>query len=123
VAVGQEHHAVYPWERYPSPDGVFSRSDFIYDAERDVYVCANGRLLRTSGTVHDGRVRNYLSQPQDCRACTLKQRCTRAPFKKIARDINEDARSCCGDQVSELRLGSQVVIGPLAHFFFNRKLP
>jgi hypothetical protein len=80
------------WERYPSPDGMFSRSDFTYDAERDVYICANGRLLRASGTVHDGRVRNYLSQPQDCRACTLKQRCTRAPFKKIARDINEDGR-------------------------------
>jgi hypothetical protein len=81
------------WERYPSPDGMFSRSDFAYDAERDVYVCPNDRLLRTSGTVHDGRVRNYLSQPGDCRACTLKQRCTRAPFKKIARDINEDARN------------------------------
>ena len=81
------------WERYPSTDGMFSRSDFTYDAERDVYVCPNGRLLRTSGTVHDGRVRNYLSQPQDCRACTLKQRCMRAPFKKIARDINEDARN------------------------------
>src|ERR1700756_5962541 len=53
----------------------------------------NGKLLRTSGTVHDSRVRNYLSQPQECRGCTLKQRCTRAPFKKIARDINEDARN------------------------------
>jgi hypothetical protein len=81
------------WERYPSPDGMFSRGDFAYDAGRDVYVCPNGKSLRTSGTVHDGRVRNYLSQPQDCRACTLKQRCTRAPFKKIARDINEDARN------------------------------
>jgi transposase len=81
------------WERYPSPDGMFSRGDFTYDAGRDVYVCPNGKPLRTSGTVHDGRVRNYLSQPQDCRACTLKQRCTRAPFKKIARDINEDARN------------------------------
>jgi hypothetical protein len=48
--------------------------------------------LRTSGTVHDGRVRNYLSQPGDCRACELKARCTRAPFRKIARDINEEAR-------------------------------
>ncbi|MGY4626449.1 hypothetical protein ACVWY3_004205 [Bradyrhizobium sp. USDA 4486] len=80
------------WERYPSSDGMFSRGEFTYDAERDVYVC-NGKLLRTSGTVHDGRARNYLSQPQECRACTLKQRCTRAPFKKIARDINEDARN------------------------------
>jgi hypothetical protein len=25
-------------QRYPSPDGMFSRGDFIYDAERDVYV-------------------------------------------------------------------------------------
>ena len=32
-------------------------------------------------------------KPQECRACALKQRCTRAPFKKIARDINEDARN------------------------------
>jgi hypothetical protein len=80
------------WERYPPTDGMFSRSDFAYDAERDVYFCPNGRPLRTSGTVHDGRVRNYLSQPGDCRVCKLKERCTRAPFKKIARDINEGAR-------------------------------
>ena len=81
------------WERYPSSGGMFSRGEFTYDAERDVYVCPNGKLLRTSGTVHDSRVRKYLSQPQECRACTLKQRCTRAPFKKIARDIDEDARN------------------------------
>jgi hypothetical protein len=55
-------------------------------------ICPNGRPLRTSGTVHDGRVRKYLSQPGDCRACELKARCTRAPFRKIARDINEEAR-------------------------------
>jgi hypothetical protein len=80
------------WERYERTDGMFSRSDFNYDRARDVYICPNGRPLRTSGTVHDGRVRNYLSQPGDCRACKLKERCTRAPFRKIARDINEEAR-------------------------------
>jgi transposase len=79
-------------ERYPPSDGMFSRSDFAYDAERDVYICPNGRLLKTTGTIHDGRVRNYLSHPGECRVCTFKDRCTRAPFKKIARDINEDAR-------------------------------
>jgi hypothetical protein len=80
------------WERYERTDGMFSRADFAYDAERDVYICPNGRPLRTSGTVHDGRVRNYLSQPGECRACKLKTQCTRAPFRKIARDINEEAR-------------------------------
>ena len=80
------------WERYERTDGMFSRRDFTYDAARDCYICPNGRSLRTSGTVHDGRVRNYLSQPAECRACKLKTRCTRAPFRKIARDINEEAR-------------------------------
>ena len=80
------------WERYERTDGMFSRLDFTYEAERDVYICPNGRPLRTSGTVHDGRVRNYLTQPGDCRVCKLKERCTRAPFRKIARDINEEAR-------------------------------
>ena len=80
------------WERYERTDGMFSRTDFTYDAERDVYVCPASRTLITSGTVHDGRVRNYLSRPADCRACKLKARCTRAPFRKIARDINEEAR-------------------------------
>jgi transposase len=80
------------WERHERSDGMFSRLDFSYDAERDVYLCPNGRPLRTSGTIHDGRVRNYLSQPGDCRVCKLKERCTRAPFRKVARDINEEVR-------------------------------
>jgi hypothetical protein len=33
-----------------------------------------------------------LSHPGDCRVCNLKERCTRAPFRKVARDINEEAR-------------------------------
>src|SRR2546429_5867999 len=80
------------WERYERTDGMFSPLDFTYDAERDVYICPNGRFLRTTGTVHDGRVRNYLSQSGECRVCELKGRCTSAPFRKIARDINEEAR-------------------------------
>jgi transposase len=79
-------------ERYERTDGMFPRAAFTYDAECNVYICPSGHPLRTSGTVHDGRVRNYLSHPGDCRACELKPRCTRAPFRKIARDINEEAR-------------------------------
>ena len=79
-------------EGYERTDGMFPRLDFAYDAVRDIYICPNGRPLRTSGTIHDGRARNYLSHPRDCRVCKLKKRCTRAPFRKIARDINEEAR-------------------------------
>ena len=46
------------WDRYQRTDGMFSHLDFTYDSARDVYICPNGRSLGTSGTVHDGRVRN-----------------------------------------------------------------
>ena len=35
---------------------MFPRTDFAYDAERDIYLCPNGKPLSTSGTIHDGRV-------------------------------------------------------------------
>jgi transposase len=79
------------WERRDKDDK-FPRSAFVYDREREIYVCPNGKPLRTAGTIHDGRVRNYLASLSDCRVCPLKQKCTPAPFRKIARDINEDAR-------------------------------
>jgi hypothetical protein len=75
------------WERCQRTDCMFSRTDFTYDVERDVYLCPNGKPLRTSGTVHDGRVKNCLSRVADCRVCSLKEhrigccllRCT-SPF-------------------------------------------
>ena len=57
------------WKRYPPADGMFSRSDFAYDPKRNVYICPNGMFLKTTGTIHDGRVRNYLSHPGECRVC------------------------------------------------------
>jgi Transposase DDE domain len=80
------------WERYQRTDGMFPCTDFTSDAERDIYLCPNGKPLRTSGTIHDGRVRNYVPRARECRVCNLKERCTRAPFRKIVRDINKDAR-------------------------------
>ena len=35
-------------------DGTFSRANFSFDKERNVYVCPNNKLLHTTGTVHDG---------------------------------------------------------------------
>jgi Transposase DDE domain len=79
-------------ERYQRADGMFPCPGFAYDAERDIYLCPSGKPLRASGTIHDGRVRNYLSRARECRVCNLKERCTRAPFRKIVQDVNEDAR-------------------------------
>jgi transposase len=74
-------------------DGTFSREDFIFDKERNVYVCPAGKLLATTGTVIDGETLRYLASTSDCQGCPLKvQCCPKAPFRTIPRSIYEEAR-------------------------------
>ena len=74
-------------------DGTFSRSDFRYDAENDIYHCPGGKELRTSGTVHEGKTLLYRASKLDCDQCPLKSRCCpKEPARKIPRDVHEHAR-------------------------------
>ena len=58
-------------------DGTLSRQDFTFDADRNVYVCPQGKLLHTTGRVHDGRDLTLCIVPgtSDCGPCPLKARC------------------------------------------------
>lgn len=81
------------WEMSDRQDGIFSRSDFRWDGKRGVYICPNGKLLRTSGTVHDGRTLLYRASKHDCDVCSIRTKCcTTAQARKIPRDLHEDAR-------------------------------
>ncbi len=74
-------------------DGTLSRADFQFDAERDVYICPQGKLLKTTGRVHDGDHLLYRASTPDCAICPLKERCTpKEPARKVPRNIHEDAR-------------------------------
>jgi len=80
-------------------DGTFSREDFTYDHDRDVYVCPAGKTLRTRGTrVNDGATTLYRASKRDCDACALKARCCpKAPARKVPRSIDEGARDMARD--------------------------
>jgi hypothetical protein len=43
------------WDKSSREDGTFSRADFTFDKERNVYICPEGKLLTTTGRVHDDR--------------------------------------------------------------------
>jgi transposase len=74
-------------------DGTLSRADFSFDKEHDVYVCPNGKLLHTTGTVFEGSTLRYRASKLDCDVCELKmQCCPNTPARQIPRDIHEDAR-------------------------------
>ena len=81
------------WDKSRRDNDTFSRGDFTYDRERDVYVCPGGKTLRTTGRVHGGKTLLYRASKRDCDVCPFKTRCCpTAPSRKIPRDVNEEAR-------------------------------
>jgi transposase len=75
-------------------DGTFSREDFTFDKDRNVYICPANKILTTTGkVVNDGETLLYRAKARDCRGCPLKaQCCPKASVRKIPRSIYEEAR-------------------------------
>ena len=80
------------WDKSSRTDGKFSRADFVFDRERNVYVCPAGKLLTNNGLIDQGRILPYRASMYDCARCELKPRCTTANARKVSRDIDEDVR-------------------------------
>ncbi len=90
---GIEPH-VTVFDKSARKDGTFSRDDFTYDHEHDVYVCPGGKTLTTTGTlVNDDATMLYRASKHDCAGCALKPRCCpNSPARKVPRSIHEGAR-------------------------------
>ncbi|MEM8976581.1 MAG: transposase, partial [Pseudomonadota bacterium] len=75
-------------------DGTFSRSDFFYDQEDDVYICPDHKMLTTTGKlVNDGATMLCRASKADCSVCPFKaQCCPKEPARKVPRSIHERAR-------------------------------
>ena len=81
------------WDKSARSDGTFSRADFVFDRERNIYICPNGKLLHTTGTVIDGSTLRYRASKFDCDACAFKMKCCpHTPARQVPRDLHEDAR-------------------------------
>src|SRR6202142_729297 len=75
-------------------DGTFSREDFSFDKERNVYICPAGKVLTTTGKLaSDGETLYYRPRVRDCRGCPVKpQCCPKASVRRIPRSLYEPAR-------------------------------
>jgi transposase len=70
--------------------GLFSGTDFIYDAENDRYTCPAGQHL-TKGKVRSDR-RDEIDHYRNltaCEACVLKPKCTTDKHKRVKRWVHE----------------------------------
>ena len=86
------------WDKSARPDGTFSRADFVFDRERNIYVCPGGAELTSTGNIDQGHIVYYRANKKDCSICSLKAKCTTAIVRKVTRDVHEDVR----DQVRAL---------------------
>jgi Transposase DDE domain len=81
------------WDKSARHDGTFSRADFVFDEERNVYICPGGAELTSTGNIDQGHIVYYRASRKDCSACSLKPKCTTAPMRKVTRDVDEDVRN------------------------------
>jgi transposase len=89
-------HSITPhipvWDKSTRHDGTFSRADFVFDPERNIYVCPGGAVLTSTGNIDQGHIVYYRASKNDCATCSLKPKCTTAVARKVTRDLNEDVR-------------------------------
>jgi transposase len=74
-------------------DGTFSREDFTFYKEGNVYICPAFNLLTTTGKVMNDDQLLYRASKPNCDACSFKTRCCpKEPARKILCSIYEEAR-------------------------------
>ena len=94
---GLEERGVYSVMGYRRPthrDGYFYKREFVYDRERDGYVCPAGEFLIYRTTNRLG-YREYASSSGQCRDCPMRSQCTQSAnaIKVVTRHVWEDFKA------------------------------
>ena len=80
----------------------FAFADFAYDADKDEYICPNGKALKrlVKAGQHKGKLlRVYRSSEKDCRPCQLRAKCLR--YKDASRRHLSYYADACGQNISQ----------------------
>ncbi len=65
---------ILPYTRKNTKKNGFKPWEYEYDAEKDRYICPEGKVLRHTTTDRDGK-RTYRSTPSICRNCPSREAC------------------------------------------------
>ena len=99
--VEREIFGVIGYRRPTHREGYFYKREYVYDRERDGYVCPNGQFLPYR-TTNRGGYREYVSDARQCASCPMKGRCTQSAntVKVVTRHVWERFK----DQIGHNRL-------------------
>jgi transposase len=91
-ALGFEPHVALSSDRGKGKPGLFPTADFRHDREANCYHCPAGAVLaRHDDTRKRGTLYQSYYNVAACRACPLKDRCTKGRYRKIQRHEHQDS--------------------------------
>lgn len=72
----------------------FAKDHFEYDSAQDAYRCPQGYWLPLKGeyVLPGERVQRRYANPHACKGCPVREQCTKAKTRVIARDVHEPLR-------------------------------
>lgn len=111
ITKGLEERNIHGVIGYRTPthrDGYFYKREYRYDGKLDVYICPNGQLLTYRTTNREG-YRQYHSDPEQCRHCPVRPKCTQSSnaTKVVTRHVWESSRERM-DQHRLSRVGKRI---------------
>lgn len=111
ITQGLEERNIYGVIGYRTPthrEGYFYKREYRYDEKLDVYLCPHGQLLPYRTTNREG-YRQYHSDPNQCRSCPVRQKCTQSAnaTKVVTRHVWESSRERI-DQHRLSRVGKRI---------------
>lgn len=85
-------------DRKHQTSGKLTKDAFNYNAERDAYICPQGKELKNAASRETMRLDCYRSKASDCGNCPIKPSCTSSTHRMVTRMWDEAAR----DQARQL---------------------
>jgi transposase len=89
-----------PALRSVNTNGLLDRSAFNYVADKDCFVCPEGKTLKRIQISRKDRAVYYQAQATDCASCPRKTECTQGTRRLITRHLHDDALHRMNDRAT-----------------------
>jgi len=71
----REIRAFIPTRRYGNTSGEINKKEFVYDEQKNLFICPNQKELPFSAYDKKGLLNRYRARKKDCANCPLKAKC------------------------------------------------
>ena len=83
--------AYLPLPNFDKRTPFFGKNEFVYDSERDIYICPQGEVLHRYSRENRQKLIKYRTDAGVCNACPLKSECTNSSNGRVvSRRFDED---------------------------------